>query len=162
MFYFRGVNIGDLLMAKRDQIVNGRLEYRRNKVGTLFSIKIEPEAQAILDRYKGEKHLLSPLDRYKDYKDYLHHLNAGLKRIGCQRGKNNKVLSEGLFPKLSSNWARHSWATIGINLGISKDTISRGMGHSSGLKVTDIYIDFDMRLVDEANRKIMDAVLYGG
>jgi hypothetical protein len=30
------------------------------------------------------------------------------------------------------------------------------MGHGGGL--TDIYIDFDMKKVDEANRKIIDAV----
>lgn len=156
MFYLRGVNIGDLLMAKKDQIVNGRFEYRRNKVGTLFSVKIEPEAEDIIKRYKGKNYLLSPLDRYKDYKDYLHHLNAGLKRIGARRGKNNKIESEGFFPGLSSNWARHSWATIGISLDIPKETIAKGMGHGGGL--TDIYIDFDMRKVDEANRKIIDAI----
>lgn len=158
MFYLRGINIGDLLAARKEQIVNGRFEYRRNKVGSLFSIKIEPEAQAILDRYEGKEHLLSPLDRYSDYKAYLHHLNAGLKRIGAGRGRNNKVISCGLFPELSSNWARHSWASAGAALDIPTETISRGMGHSSGLGVTNIYIDFPMKKVDIANRRIIDAV----
>ena len=145
MVYLRGINIGDLLLAKKNQVVNGRFEYRRNKVGTLFSIKIEPEAFEILERYKG--------------KDYLHHLNAGLKKIGSKRGKNRKIESEGLFPMLSSNWARHTWATIGVSLDIPKEIITRGMGHSFGVRVTDIYIDFDMKKVDEANRKIIDAIL---
>lgn len=36
------------------------------------------------------------------------------------------------------------------------------MGHSNGVRVTDTYIDFDMRKVDEANRRIIDLILYGG
>lgn len=158
MFYFRGINVGDLLSARKEQIKDGRFEYRRSKVGSLFSIKVEPEAQEIIERHRGENYLLSPLDRYKDYKDYLHHLNAGLKKIGAERGKNNKILTDGYFPGLSTNWARHTWASIGINLDIPKETISRGMGHGYGLSVTDIYIDFDMKKVDEANRKIIDAI----
>ena len=160
MFMFRGINIGDLALAKKDAVRDGRLEYKRNKVGTLFSVKVEPEAQAIIDRYKGRKRLLNPLDTYKSYLDYLHHLNDGLKGIGRAKGKHGKVVGDGLFPKLSSNWARHTWATIGINIDIPKETIRVGMGHGTK-SVTDIYIDFDMKKVDEANRRILDYVLYG-
>lgn len=39
--------------------------------------------------------------------------------------------------------------------------ISKGLGHSFGLSVTDIYIDFDNSKVDEANRRVIDYVLYG-
>lgn len=160
MFFLRGINAVDLFKATLSQVVNGRLEYRRSKVGTLFSVKIEPEARQIIDRYKGENHLLSPLDRYRDYEDYLHHMNDALKTIGRPLGKRGKVMGEGMFPELSSNWARHSWATAGISLDIPKETISRGMGHSNGIRVTDTYIDFDMRKVDEANRRIIDLILY--
>lgn len=160
MFYFRGINTGDLLLAKKDAVRDGRLEYKRNKVGSLFTVKIEPEARAILDRYKGRKRLLNPLDTYKDYLDYLHHMNDALKAIGRTRGKRGKVVADGMYPKLSTNWARHTWATIGINLDIPKETIRIGMGHGTK-SVTDIYIDFDMKKVDEANRRIMDYVLYG-
>lgn len=158
MFFLRGVNAIDLFSAKLTQVVNGRFEYRRSKVGTPFSVKIEPEALEIINRYKGKDYLLSPLDRYANYRDYLHHMNDALKSIGAVRGKNRVKVSSGLFPKLSSNWARHSWATIGINLDIPKETIRVGMGHGTN-SVTDIYIDFDMKKVDEANRKIIDYVL---
>ena len=156
MFYLRGINAIDLFSAELTQIVNGRLEYRRSKVGTLFSVKIEPEAWEIINKYRGKKHLLYILERNKNYKVYLSNMNRGLKRLG-RRLVNGRVV-EGAFPKLSTNWARHTWATIGINLGIPKDIISRGMGHSFGVAVTDVYIDFDMRLVDEANRKIIDSL----
>lgn len=160
MLMLRGINAGDLFLAKRSDIHDGRLEYKRNKVGTLFSVKIEPEAQAIIDRYKGKKRLLNPLDTYKGYMDYLHHLNDALKGIGRPLGKRGKVTGKGLFPELSSNWARHTWATIGINIDLPKETIRIGMGHGTK-SVTDIYIDFDMNKVDLANRRILDFILYG-
>ena len=161
MFMLRGINIGDMLQAKKSDIRNGRLEYRRNKVGTLFSVKIEPEAMDVINRYKGDKHLLDPLDRYKSHLDYLHHLNDGLKDIGKTTGKRGKKTGEGLFPELSSNWARHTWATLAAKLDIPKEVISKGLGHSFGLSVTDIYIDFDNSKIDDANRRVIDYVLYG-
>ena len=159
MFFLRGVNAKDLFSAKPSQIVNGRFEYRRSKVGSLFSVKIEPEAATIIRKYQGKDHLLSPMDRYEDHEDYLHHMNDGLKSIGRPLGKRGKVVGEGYFPHLSSNWARHSWATVGSQLDIPKETISRGLGHSFGIPVTDVYIDYDMKKLDEANRKIMDYIL---
>lgn len=158
MFYLRGINAVDLFNTRLTQIVNGRLEYRRSKVGSLFSIKIEPEAWEIINKYKGKEYLLNVLERYSSYSDYLHHMNDALKKIGCRRDKHNHIIDEGLFPDLSSNWARHSWITAGINLGIPKEIMSRGAGHSFGVAVTEVYIDYDYSAVDKANRKIIDSV----
>lgn len=159
MIMLRGINAVDLFSAKLTQIDNNRLEYSRSKVGTsLLSVKIEPEAWKIIDKYRGKDYLLSPRDRYADYQDYLRHMNRALKSVGRPLGKFGKIEGDGLFPKLSSNWARHSWATVGIRLGIPKDVISRGMGHSPGVKVTDIYIDYDSKDIDDANRKIIDKI----
>lgn len=161
MFMLRGINAGDLFLAKDRDIFEGRFDYRRNKVGTLFSVKLEPEALDIIRKYKGKSWLLNPLDTYSSYLDYLHHLNNGLKEIGRPLGKKGKVLGKGIFPELSSNWARHTWATVASKLDIPKDIISKSLGHSTGLAVTDIYIDFDNEKVDDANRKVIDYVLYG-
>ena len=159
MFLLRGISAVDLFGATPDQVVDGRLEYRRSKVGTLFSVKLEPEALEILERYRGTDHLLSPMDRYTNHKDYLHRMDYGLKSLGRPLGKRGKVLGKGAFPKLSSNWARHTWATLAAELDIPDPTISLGMGHkSAGNKVTAIYIRRDMRKVDEANRKVIDYV----
>lgn len=161
MFLLRGINAGDLFLATAPQVSNGRFDYRRNKTGALLSVKLEPEALSIIEKYRGKRMLLNPMDSYDNYKEYLHHFNDGLKAIGRPVGKRGKILGEGLFPNLSSNWARHTWATVAMKIGIPKEVISRGMGHSFGLKVTDIYIDYDNDLVDEANRKIIDYIFYG-
>lgn len=45
-------------------------------------------------------------------------------------------------------------------LDIARDTIAHALGHG-GNTVTDIYIDFDQSKVDDANRRVLDWVLYG-
>lgn len=89
-------------------------------------------------------------------------MDNGLKKIGIvEKYKNGgKKTCVPLFPQISSYWARHSWATIASSLDIPKDTIAAGLGHG-GNTVTDIYINFDQRKVDEANRRVLDWVFYG-
>ena len=159
MFLLRGINAVDLFGATPDQVVDGRLEYRRSKVGTLFSVKLEPEALAVIEKYRGERHLVSPMDRYKNHRDYMRRMDYGLKSIGRPLGKRGKVLGDGVFPKLSSNWARHTWATLCAEIDIPDPTITLGMGHkTAGHKTTAIYIKRDMKKVDEANRKVIDYI----
>lgn len=162
MFYLIGVNAVDLFKAKRDAVSDGRFEYIRSKTYKPYSIKIEPEAKVLLEKYKGKEHLISVMDTRNDYKAYLHRMNDALKRIGdvsvCN-SKGKKVYKP-LFPKISQYWCRHSWATIAAKLEIPKETIAAALGHG-GNTVTDIYIDFDRRKVDEANRRVIDWVLYG-
>lgn len=69
---------------------------------------------------------------------------------------------EGLPSDLSMYWARHSWATIAANdLDISQDVISHALGHSTGVKVTAVYVDYDLRKVDEAVERMERWVLEG-
>ena len=160
MFYLCGINAADLFTAKPDAVVNGRLEYVRAKTGKPYSIKIEPEAREIMERYRGKAFLLDVCDRYKDYRDFLRRMDGELKKIGeCRRsGLGGKKEITPLFPKLSQYWCRHTWATIAAELDIPKETIAAGLGHGAS-SVTDIYISFDRRKVDEANRRIIDFVL---
>ena len=159
MFLLRGINAVDLFEATPDQLVDGRLEYRRSKVGTLLTVKLEPEALEIIERYKGTEHLVSPLDRYANYRDYLRRMDYGLKSLGRPLGKRKKVLGGGMFPKLSSNWARHTWATLCAEIDIPDPTITLGMGHkTAGHKTTAIYIKRDMKKVDDANRRVIDYI----
>lgn len=158
MFYLIGINAVDLFNAK--ELVNGRLEYKRAKTGKLYSVKVEPEAMEIIERYKGKKYLLNVLDEYGNYKDFLHRMGIGLKQIGeCKRsGLGGKKHITPLFPDISSYWARHTWATIAASLDVPKETIAAALGHEIGMSITSIYINFDMRKVDEANRLVLDKV----
>ena len=164
MFYLIGINASDLFLARKKDVVNGRLEYKRNKTGRLYSIKIEPEAQEIIDRYSGNEkngYLLNVMDDYSNYKDFLHRMGIGLKQIGDteRKGLGGEKNRKPLFPDLSSYWSRHTWATIAASLDIPKEVIAHALGHSwADGTTTDIYIKFDERKIDNANRKVIDYV----
>lgn len=158
--YLIGINIKDLLYITPDNIQNGRLVYHRFKTNKLYDIKIEPECTEILQKFRGARYLLNCMDRYKDYLDYLHHINYGLKKLGMEytNGKGYSKTTKPICPTLSTYYARHTWATLAYGLGVSKDIISQALGHSNGVSVTDIYIEYDQRKVDEANRKVIDYI----
>ena len=150
MFYFRGINVGDLAALTEEDVVDGRVEYRRSKTGQLFSIKLEPEMLEILERWKGERHMLRCFDRYAAHHDYNRRLREALRRIKGPDG-------EPIEPDCSSNWARHTWATLCADIDIPDPTITLGMGHATaGHRTTAIYIKRDRSKVDEANRKVID------
>ena len=159
IFLLCGINIVDL--SHLSEVREGRIEYRRAKTGRLYSIKVEPEAQEIIDKYKGHKYLLNIYDTYSDYHQYLKYMNKALQRIGPVKSGPRGVKSyEPLFPEITTYWARHSWASIASELDIPVETISAALGHEYGSKTTAIYIDFNQKKVDSANRAVIDYVLY--
>lgn len=160
-FMLLGINTIDLYNLK--EIKKGRVEYDRSKTGGLFSVKVEPEAMEIINKYKGTQGLLCIADRWSDHRNFRHQLNAAIKRIGKAQGKGKKDKDEdGLFAEVTSYWMRHTWGTIAYELGVSDDTISQALGHQgSGARVTEVYIRRNMDKVDEANRRVLDWVLYG-
>lgn len=157
---FIGINSIDLWRLK-SITKDGRIEYKRAKTGRLYSIKVEPEAMEIIEKYKGEKGLLCIADRWNNSRNFRHQMNTALQNIGAVRkGKGGKK-TDGSFPDISTYWARHTWATVAFEIGISKDVIAQALGHSDGHDTTNIYIREDIRNVDDANRKVLDWVLYG-
>lgn len=153
-FMLIGINFVDLCNLK--DVRNGRIEYVRAKTHKLYSIKLEPEIEAIIAKYRGDIHLLNYMDTYKDYRSFYMNTYTGLKAIRERLAEKNIVNID----TLTTYWARHSWATIAASLDIPKETIAAALGHSSHT-VTDIYIEFDYRKVDEANRRVLNWVLYG-
>ena len=159
-FMMLGINLIDLCNLKRDNVVNGRVEYIRAKTNKQYSIKIEPEMEILINRYRGKNFLLNILDTRKDYKNFLKQMNKALKSFGdVKLLQFRKKEKSPLFPNLSYYWCRHSWATIASELDIPKETIAHALGHGNNT-VTDIYINYDMKKVDRANRQVIDYVLY--
>lgn len=162
IFYLIGINIVDLFGLTHENVQNGRIVYTRRKTKRIYSIKIEPEAQEILDRHKGTTHLIDVADRYKDHTNFTSRFNKALKTFGTwevDEHHKQKVKYNPYWDFLSSYWARHSWATIAYNdCNIPVDVISQALGHSMGSKITMVYINTDYKKVDEANRKVIDRV----
>ena len=114
----------------------------------------------IINRYRGKGYLLDIMDTFVDYKNFLHRMGIALKQIGGMErtGRGGKKVRTPLFTELSSYWSRHTWAAIAAGLDIPKENISEALGHSIGSEVTSIYIKFDRKKVDEANRKVIDFI----
>lgn len=144
-------------MIELTEIVNGRIEYKRAKTGRHYSIKVEPEAAEIISRLKNSEKLVPECDGYKRYDYFMVGYNNGLKSLAAEAFSDTD--NEKLIKKISHYWCRHTWATIAASLDIPRDTIAHALGHGKST-VTDIYIDFDLKKVDEANRKVIDYVFY--
>lgn len=160
-FMLIGVNPIDLFRLE-PATPRGRVDYRRAKTHKLYSIKVEPEAKKIIDKYKGTDKLLMLSQRWKLSESFSRAANKALGTLGAQpAARGRKRGDDAKFPDLTLYWARHTWATIAADLDIPDATISLALGHSGENRTTDIYIRRNLKKIDEANRKVLDWVLYG-
>lgn len=144
--YLIGINVIDLCYLKEISS-DGCIHYKRQKTQKLYCIKVEPEALEIINKYRGESYLLDILDKHNNVHSFTTVWGRHLQSIDG-------------FDKLTSYWARHTWATIASQLDIPVDVISHALGHSfsTGAKVTQVYINFNQQKIDEANRKVIDYI----
>ena len=159
-FFLIGINPVDLAHLSA-MTIDGRVEYKRAKTHRGYSIKVEPEALEIIKRWRGNKYLLSILDRWTDYKNFARQTNIALQSMGAKRSGLGGKKAEGIFPDITLYWARHSWATIAAELDIPDAIISQALGHAAENRTTEIYIRRNRKKVDKANRRVIDFVLYG-
>ena len=145
-FYLIGINVSDLYEAAKPP--KDRVVYTRNKTKKKYSIQITPELQELIDKYRDIAQLFNFHHRYCNVHNFTRSVNKRLKVIGEEIGE----------PALILYHARHTWATIAASLEIPKETIAASLGHGS-TSVTDVYIKFDNKKIDEANRRVIDYVL---
>ena len=124
----------------------------------------DKQAITLNDKEMGCIIISSPIDAIADHTGTLNRYVVNITpiiKIDIKEGKVRVVaVRRKTWPDLSAYWARHTWASIARSLGVPMDVIAQAMGHSMH-SVTDIYIARDSSLVDEANRKVIDWVLYG-
>ena len=160
-FYLAGINMGDLFKCRK--LTNGRLIYTRAKTDKPLSLPVYPEATKLIKKYKGEKFLINPCDRYEDYRGYLHRMNDGLKKIGevsiikDKVGKMRKQKIVPVFNGLTTYVARYTFASIAAECGVQRDIIAACLGHSWA-DVTSHYIAYSQKQIDDAIRKVIDYV----
>lgn len=145
IFFLIGINVKDLYYLSG--VNSDYIDYRRAKTHSLYSIKVEPETRVLLDKFKNDRGDLV----FKDemiLKSFGIRINKHLKTIGKSIGVDN----------LTTYYLRHTWATIAAELDLPKETISAALGHSSNT-TTDIYIDFNSKKIDDANRKVLNFIL---
>lgn len=165
MFYLIGINICDLFSLTHKSLIKKNAHtyiiYKRAKTGRDYAIKVEPEARALLEKYRGKEHLLCWADEWGT-ENFKTRMNRELKKIGpyVLRGRGGKKMFSPITPdELSGYWARHTWATIAAQLDIPVEIIGHALGHAdTGHRVTNIYIDFNSDKIDQANRTVLDSL----
>ena len=149
-FYLAGINYNDLYKLQKNQLKKKRLNFTRSKTLQPFNILVHDLALEIIDKYKGSgEYLLQFAEQYRSIDSFVAVQNHYLKKIAKDLEIN---------PFLSTYYARHTFATIGRNeLNLDKDIIAKLLGHSDN-SMTDLYIDFDKRKLDNALFEIIEYV----
>lgn len=152
-FYSRGMPLVDVLNFRRKDIDNNSFHYFRRKTKTLIKVGLTPQIQQIIDKHHSDGEYVFPFlnsknsaqENYKKYRNILVWQNNMLKKIAHMVG---------VSQNLTTYVARHSWATVAKEKGISVAIISEGLGHSSE-SVTNVYLkSFAQDVLDQANSEV--------
>lgn len=153
-FFLVGMNAIDLYTAT--ECDGERITYQRQKTRNRradraeISIRIEPEAQALVDKYRDHtgQRVFNFYRLYSSTDTFCAALNKGLKAIG-------EILR---IDDLEFYAARHSWATIARNdAKVDKYTVHTALNHiDEHMRVTDIYLLKCWEPIDAANRAVLD------
>ncbi len=150
MYYCRGINWSDLCNLKHTNLRNGRLLYKRKKTGTQFSIKLNNNLNAIINRFNHSPYIFpvlsdfhkKPLQKAYRLKKCLKQTNSALKEIAMRIG---------IDPDITTYSARHTYAMNLKRAGINLNLISDAMGHADS-KVTRSYLSrFEDDKIDETD-----------
>jgi integrase len=160
IFMLRGINLTDLLLLKKSDAFNDRIIYKRAKTAKMYSVKILPQVQVLINEFTdNSEYLFGSLMSHYDkptlqdsmlYADYRKKLNKKLKKI-------SKTLA--IETQITTYVFRYTYANIAKQLGYSKDLIAEALGHEYGNSVTGIYLEmFDNDIVDNMNVQIVNSV----
>ena len=155
-YYCGGINFIDIANLTHDNIIEGRLIYKRHKTSKLIKIPLQPQAIALIEKYSKKESpylfpILSPFHKTEVQKANRIHkviakVNERLKQIGEELE---------LPIPLTTYVARHSQATVMKKAGVATSVIREIMGHSSE-RVTQIYLDsFDNEQIDNAMKNLL-------
>lgn len=149
-----GINFTDIANLKVENIIDGRLQYIRQKTGKEISLRLSDNALGILSKYRQSSSstgfLFPILDRlvHKSAIQKQNRIHKCLVRINKDLKRIGEITEIKL--NLSTYTARHTFATVLKNSGVNVALISEALGHSD-LATTQIYLDsFDNKQVDDA------------
>lgn len=144
---------------RQENIREGVIRYRRRKTGQLFTVRILPEMQEIIDRYRLCAHRMC-------FQSFLLQAPVPERRLTTINSSMNSTPEPALLPapiaghrtklgtdaRLSFGAARHTWASRARRKNIAISVISEGLGHTTE-RTTRIYLEeMEPCRIDEANR----------
>ena len=159
-YYCGGINFVDIAHLKWTNIVNGRLQYTRQKTGGEFNIALLPPAQKILQDFKEsnftrEDSYIFPI--LSDFHKTPQQMRDRIHKINRQTNEDMKVIATmvNINSDLTTYVARHSFANIQKNSGTPIAIIKEMLGHDSET-TTQVYLDgFGNDVIDEAMKNLL-------
>ena len=156
-FYMQGMPFVDIAHLKKTQMADKCIVYRRSKTHRTLKVRIDPQAQRIIDKYRTvnpESPYIFPILQAEGspdgYDSALRVYNKRLHRIA-------KLI--GLDEPLTSYVSRHTWASLARAQGISDTVICEAMGHNN-VATTAIYLaSLDTNVIASANRKLIASLM---
>lgn len=151
-----GINFVDIASLTKENIMDNRLVYIRQKTKKLIQLPLQDKAIELIEKYHDDNnpHLFPILLAY--HKTKQQRLNRVHKVIVNVNKRLKKIGKELELPiTLTTYVARHSHATILKKAGVATSIISESLGHSSE-KVTQIYLDsFGNEQMDDAMKNLL-------
>lgn len=153
-----GISFVDIANLTRQNIVEDRLIYQRQKTHGNINLLLSKEASTIIAKYSTYqqeaeylfpilhcKRHITPMQKSNRVHKICHQVNTELRAFAKELG---------ITAEVTTYVARHSFATIlkksGVNIGI----ISQALGHQD-IKTTQIYLSkFDNEQVDDAMKNL--------
>ncbi|MGC6532407.1 MAG: tyrosine-type recombinase/integrase [Flavobacteriales bacterium] len=160
-----GMNMKDIAELKWRDFRDDRFEFQRAKTSTsgrghrqTIQVFLNATSREVIQEYGNPSRDsedfvfdilnrgLTPAKRHQKVKGFTRFVNQHLKKLSAR---------EGLPSDISTYWARHTFATLGIQQGASMEFMQESLGHSN-IKTTQIYFGgFD----DEARRSFSENLL---
>ena len=160
-FFLCGMNMKDIFyLPYFDEYIDiSRLKTARTARQVRLRLKLQPEVLEIISRYADPGKIRMIKTKYKDHRQLTQFIDN---RIRIEIEEANKAIKneKEKLPHFSFTYARHSWATTAGQLRIQDSTIDKGLMHSVTGQMIERYREYDYSQVDEANRKVIDYVIY--
>lgn len=154
-YLMNGISFIDMAFLKVENILDGRIQYRRQKTARHYDIKVTPQLSSIMDHYlkgKNKTAHIFPIIKREGIRDQH-------KDIQWERLRYNKRLKEiaelcKIEERLTSYVSRHSMATNLILNDVPINALSKMLGHSD-ISTTEIYIkDLPTHILDEYQERL--------
>lgn len=147
-----GINMKDILLLKYADIENGKIEFVRAKTKLTtkgnqktITFYLNDYSKSIIDKYGNENtspdtlifDVLNgsekPIEQLKKIKNFTQFVNKNMQKL---------CLANSL-PKISTYWARHTFATQSIRKGASMEFMQESLGHKDMKTTLSYFAGFD-------------------
>lgn len=158
-FYLRGIPFVDLAHLRKSDVHNGVIYYCRKKTQQPVAVHIPDVAQEIIDRYTSatdDGTYLLPIIKKPGAANEKVQYDSALRLYNKRLTAISDLL--GVEESLTSYVARHTWATIAHDNGVSIAYISQALGHSSEEVTRDYLRSFDDEALSEVNEYVIGLV----